>query len=47
MDSYSGKLSGALGAAFLDLKSGAAASVNGDKPFPLASMFKVFVLAEF
>ncbi|MBQ1242297.1 MAG: serine hydrolase [Oscillospiraceae bacterium] len=36
-----------FGAAFMDLESGYTASVNGDKPFPLASVFKVYVLAEF
>lgn len=44
---YSQKSTADLGAAFLDLESGLGTSVNGDRPYPTASVFKVYVLAEF
>lgn len=45
-DKKSQTLSGPLGFGFYDLDSGMSYYVNGDKCFPTASLFKVFVLAE-
>lgn len=42
----SSKLSGPLGIGFKDLLTGETCYYNGRKPFPTASVFKVFVLAE-
>ncbi len=47
LSEYSQKTTADVGAAFLDLESGFTASVNGDKAYPTASVFKVYVLAEF
>lgn len=40
------ELTGPLGFGFYDLKTEESCYINGDKPFPTASIFKVFVLAE-
>ncbi len=44
---YEKKTTGVFGISFLDLESGFSASANGDKTLPTASVFKVYVLAEF
>ncbi|MDO5445853.1 MAG: serine hydrolase [Eubacteriales bacterium] len=40
------QLSGKFGFAFCDLNSGEECSINGGETFPIASAFKIFVLAE-
>lgn len=47
LNEYSKKTTADVGVAFYDLESGFSASVNGDKVYPTASVFKVYVLAEF
>lgn len=37
---------GELGFGFLDFKTGKSCCINGDQPFPTASVFKIFVLME-
>ncbi|MEA5040869.1 MAG: serine hydrolase [Clostridiaceae bacterium] len=39
-------VTGKLGVCFTDLKTGERCSLHGDEPFPSASVFKIFVLAE-
>lgn len=40
------EVTGSLGVSFYDLKVGEGCSLNGDKAYPSASVFKLFVLAE-
>lgn len=46
-EQYQAKVTGTLGVAFTDLKTGQGFTINGQKELPTASTFKVYLLAEF
>lgn len=46
-EQYRATVTGDLGVAFTDLKTGEGFTINGDKEMPTASTFKVYLLAEF
>lgn len=46
-EQYQASVTGDLGVAFTDLKTGQGFTINGDKELPTASTFKVYLLAEF